>query len=167
MQQCPLAEAVELVARAHQSLIWDRTRQVLRLRSALREFFPADLQAFDDLTAGEALELLDRAPDPDRAVRLPRLTIVAALRRAGRCDLEGRATTIQQTLKADQLRQPRPGQTAYAAIECVVRMVGAKMQYRSRIFCRYGIRNARPSLSTPCRCGDGVDACVRGEEVCE
>jgi hypothetical protein len=31
----PTAEAVKLVARAHQSLVWDRTRQVLRLRSAL------------------------------------------------------------------------------------------------------------------------------------
>jgi transposase len=111
-----LAEAVKLVARAHQSLIWDRTRQVLRLRSTLREFFPAALQAFEDLTAGEALELLDRAPDPDRAARLPRLTIVAALRRAGRRDLEGRATAIAQTLKAEQLRQPRPVQNAYAAI---------------------------------------------------
>src|SRR4051812_37914057 len=112
----PIAEAVKLLARAHQSLIWDRTRQVLRLRSALREFFPAALQAFDDLAAGEALELLDRAPDPDRAARLPRLTIVAALRRAGRRDLEGRATAIAQTLKTEQLRQPRPVQNAYAAI---------------------------------------------------
>jgi transposase len=68
------AEAIKLVARAHQSLIWDRTRQVLRLRSALREFFPAALQAFDDLAASEALEALDRAPDPDpghAAVPLP------------------------------------------------------------------------------------------------
>ena len=45
----PQAEAMKLVARAHQSLIWDRSRQVLRLRSALREFFPAALDAFDDL----------------------------------------------------------------------------------------------------------------------
>jgi transposase len=112
----PIAEAVKLLARAHQSLIWDRTRQVLRLRSVLREFFPAALQAFDDLAAGEALELLDRAPDPDRAARLPRLTVIAALRRAGRRDLEGRATAILQTLKAEQLRQPRPVQNAYAAI---------------------------------------------------
>src|SRR4051795_1870186 len=111
----PIAEAVKLLARAHQSLIWDRTRQVLRLRSALREFFPAALEAFDDLAAGEALELLDRAPDPDRAARLPRITIVAALRRAGRRNLDDRATTIQQTLKAEQLRQPRPVQNAYAA----------------------------------------------------
>ena len=42
----PLAEAVKLTARAHQSLIWDRTRHVLRLRAALREFFPAALEAF-------------------------------------------------------------------------------------------------------------------------
>jgi hypothetical protein len=55
---------VKLVVRAHQSLFWDRTGQVLRLRSALREFFPAALHAFDDLSAGEALELLDRAPGP-------------------------------------------------------------------------------------------------------
>src|SRR3954471_17259604 len=72
-----LAEAVKLVARAHQSLIWDRTRQVLRLRSALREFFPAALQAFDDLAAPEALELLGWAPDPDRAAKLSRSQIAA------------------------------------------------------------------------------------------
>lgn len=112
----PTAEAVKLVARAHQTLIWDRTRQVLRLRSALREFFPAALQAFGDLAAGEAIELLDRAPDPDRAAHLSRLTVIAALRRAGRRDLEGRATAILQTLKAEQLRQPRPVQNAYAAV---------------------------------------------------
>jgi transposase len=112
----PAAEAVKLLARAHQNLIWDRTRQVLRLRAALREFFPAALQAFDDLTANEALELLDRAPDPDRAARLSRLTIVAALRRAGRRELDAKADAIQQTLRRDQLRQPGPVQRAYAAI---------------------------------------------------
>ena len=76
------AGAVKLVARTHQSLIWDRSRQLLRLRSALREFFPAALDAFDDLTAPDALELLGRAPDPDRAARLSRAQIAAALRRA-------------------------------------------------------------------------------------
>jgi hypothetical protein len=34
-------EAMKLVARSHQSMIWDRTRHVLRLRSALREYFVA------------------------------------------------------------------------------------------------------------------------------
>ena len=46
-----LAEAVKVLARAHQTLVWDRSRQVLRLRAALLEFFPAALQAFDDLAA--------------------------------------------------------------------------------------------------------------------
>jgi transposase len=110
------AEATKLVARAHQSLIWERTRHVLRLRSALREFFPAALHAFDDLAAPEALELLDRAPDPDRAARLSRTQIVAALRRANRRDLDGRTAAIQESLRVAQLRQPRPVQAAYAAI---------------------------------------------------
>jgi transposase len=68
----PAAEAIKLVARAHQTLIWDRSRAVLRLRAALRDFFPAALEIFDDLDAPEALELLARAPDPDRAARLSR-----------------------------------------------------------------------------------------------
>ena len=110
------AEAVKLIARAHQSLIWDRTRQVLRLRSALREFFPAALAAFDDLAAGEALELLDKAPDPVKAARLTQTTITAALRRAGRRNLEAKAAAIQHTLRTEQLRQPGPVQAAYAAI---------------------------------------------------
>jgi hypothetical protein len=45
------AQAVKVVARAHQALVWERTRHVLRLRSALREFFPAALGALEDLTA--------------------------------------------------------------------------------------------------------------------
>lgn len=44
----PHVEAMKVVARAHQSLIWDRTRHVLRLRSALREFYPAALAALSD-----------------------------------------------------------------------------------------------------------------------
>jgi hypothetical protein len=34
-----LAEALKVVARMHQSLIWDRQRHVLRLRAALRAYF--------------------------------------------------------------------------------------------------------------------------------
>jgi transposase len=45
-----LAEAVKVVARAHQTLIWERTRHTLRLRSALRDYFPAALEAYKVLT---------------------------------------------------------------------------------------------------------------------
>ena len=31
---------MRILTRAHQQLIWDRTRQTNRLRSALREYFP-------------------------------------------------------------------------------------------------------------------------------
>jgi transposase len=110
------AEATKLVARTHQTLIWDRTRQVLRLRSVLREFFPAALAAFDDLAASDTLELLGRAPDPDRAARLSRPQIAAALRRAHRRDPDAKAAAVQQTLRGAQLHQPAAVQTAYATI---------------------------------------------------
>ncbi|MFG2039054.1 IS110 family transposase [Dactylosporangium sp. NPDC048998] len=110
------AEVIKLVARTHQTLIWDRSRQVLRLRSALREFFPAALHAFDDLTTPDALELLAHAPDPDRAAALSRAQISAALRRANRRDIDAKTVRLQQLLRTAQLRQPGPVQTAYAAI---------------------------------------------------
>ena len=44
-----LAEAVKVLARAHQSMIWTRQRQTNQLRSTLREFYPAALDAFDEL----------------------------------------------------------------------------------------------------------------------
>ena len=109
-------EAIKLTARTHQSLIWDRTRHVLRLRSTLREYFPAALQAFDDLDAPEALELLGRAPDPDQAARLSIATITAALRRARRRHVEERAQRLRTVLRAQELRQPPVLQNAYAAV---------------------------------------------------
>jgi transposase len=112
----PLAEAVKLTARAHQSLIWDRSRHVLRLRAALREFFPAALQVFADLDAPDALELLGRAPDPGRAAALFRAKITAALTRANRRDAAAKAQQIQAALRAPHLRQPSEVQGAYAAI---------------------------------------------------
>jgi transposase len=111
-----LSEAIKLVARAHQSLVWDRTRHVLRLRSVLREFFPAALEAFTDLDAVDTLELLAFAPDPDRAARLSTAKITAALRRANRRNIEERAARIQSVLRAPALRQPGQVQAAFAAI---------------------------------------------------
>jgi transposase len=122
----PQAEAVKVVARSHQSLIWDRSRHVLRLRSALREFFPAALAAFDDLAAPDALELLGRAPDPDRGARLSRSQLAAALRRANRRNVPDKATQIHAALRAPALRQPSPVQSAYAAVVSTqVRLIAA------------------------------------------
>jgi len=109
-------EAIKLTARTHQSLIWDRTRHVLRLRSTLREYFPAALQAFSDLDAPDALELLGRAPDPDQATRLSIAVITTALKRARRRNVEDRAQQLWALLRAQELRQPPVLQTAYAAV---------------------------------------------------
>jgi transposase len=110
------SEAMKLIARSHQTMIWDRTRHVLRLRSALREYFPAALDAFDDLDAVDALALLEMAPDPETAARLSKARIGAALRQANRRNVEARAAEIRAVLQAPALRQPAPVQKAFAAV---------------------------------------------------
>jgi len=111
-----LAEAVKLLARAHQTMIWDRHRHLLRLRGALREFFPAALVAFEDLTAPDALELLQAAPDPASAARLSRARIRGALTRARRRSPDQRAVQVQAALRTQQLGQPEVVAGAYAAV---------------------------------------------------
>jgi transposase len=99
-----LAEAVKVLARAHQSLIWTRRRQANQLRSTLREFYPGALAAFEDLTAGDALSVLAVAPTPALGRRLSRSKIASALRRGGRQrNIDTKAEEIQAALRADQL----------------------------------------------------------------
>ena len=76
------AEGLKVLARTHKTLIWERTRQVQRLRHQLREYYPAALEAFDDLDAPDTLELLGKAPDPARAAKLTRAQVSASLKRA-------------------------------------------------------------------------------------
>ena len=111
----PVAEAVKLAARSHQTMIWERTRHLLRLRTALRESFPAALRAFEDLDAPDTLELLKLAPHPDTAAKLPRAQIVRALRSARRRNVEARAEQIRTLLRAPEIRQSGPVQAVYAA----------------------------------------------------
>jgi hypothetical protein len=111
----PQAEAVKVVTRAHKTLIWERTRHPLRLRHALREFFPAALVAVDDLTAVDALQLLAAAPDPRSAAALSIDTIEAALTRARRRDRATKAQAIAAALHAEYLAQPTVVAAAYAA----------------------------------------------------
>ena len=110
----PDAGAVKVVARTHKTLIWERTRHVQRLRHQLREYFPAALEAFGDLDATDALELLGKAPDPARAARLTRAQVSAALKRARRRDIPGKATAILAALRSEQLGQPPAVTAAYA-----------------------------------------------------
>jgi transposase len=111
------AQAVKVAARAHQTLIWERTRHTLRLRSALREFFPAALVAYADLglTGADTLELLTRAPAPAAAAKLTAAQVSAALRRARRHDVAARAEAVKDALRVPQLAQPAAVTAAYAA----------------------------------------------------
>jgi len=113
-----IAEAVKIAARGHQKLVWERTRHQLRMRSALREYFPSALDAYKDLglTGKDTLELLAKAPDPESAARLTTAQLTAALKRAGRRgDLTERAREIRAALRAEHLGQPAVIAEAYAA----------------------------------------------------
>ncbi len=112
-----LAEAIKLVARSHQSAIWSRRRLANQLRSALREYYPAALAAFDDLTSGDAVEVLAIAPTPEQGRSLPRSKIASALRRGGRqLNIDTKAAKIQTALRSEQLSQPVTVASAYGAI---------------------------------------------------
>jgi len=102
----PEAAGIKVLARTHKTMIWGRTREVQRLRHQLLEYYPAALEAFADLDAPDALELLGKAPDPQQGRRLTRAQVSAALKRAGRRDITGRATAILAALRSEQLAQP-------------------------------------------------------------
>ncbi|MBW0014860.1 transposase, partial [Mycobacterium sp.] len=110
------AEAIKVLARAHQSLIWARTRHANTLRSALREYYPAVLQAFESLTDRDALAILGRAPTPEQGRRLSESKIAAALKNAGRQrNIEARARQIQIALRSEQLAAPAAVAAAFGA----------------------------------------------------
>ncbi len=85
------------------------------MRHALREYFPAALEAFEDLHALDTLELLAKAPDPASAARLSLSQISAALQRARRRKIAEKAGRIQAALRAEHLGQPEIVVAAYAA----------------------------------------------------
>ena len=110
------AEAIKVLARAHQNLIWARTRHTNGLRSSLREYYPAALEAFEDLADRDALAILGRAPTPADAGRLSLSKIRAALKAAGRQrNLDSRALQIQEVLRREQLAAPAAVTAAFGA----------------------------------------------------
>jgi len=120
------AEAVKVLARGHQNLIWARTRHTNQLRNALREYYPAALEAFGDLTHRDAVAVLERAPTPEIGRSLSLNQLRSALRRGGRQRrIDDRATEIQVILRADQLSAPAVLSDAFAAItKATVGLIG-------------------------------------------
>ena len=109
-------EAIKVLARGHQNLIWARTRHTNALRSALREYYPAALEAFDDLHDRDALAVLGRAPTPAEAAHLSLSKIRSALKHAGRQrNLDARTQEIAAVLRTEQLAAPSAVTAAFAA----------------------------------------------------
>jgi len=111
-----LSKGVKVLARAHQTLIWERTRATNRLRSSLREYFPAALQTFDELAHRDALAVLAKAPTPSDAARLTPAKVRTLLRNAGgRRNIEPRADIIAAGLRIEALRAPAAVEAAHGA----------------------------------------------------
>jgi transposase len=113
-----LADALKLLARAHQSFIWDRQRHANRLRNALREFYPQALEAFGtELAERDAVAVLRVAPTPELGQRLSRSKITSALRRAGRGrNLEARSVAIHDALRSPQPQAPPTVSHAFGTV---------------------------------------------------
>ncbi|MBX7432684.1 IS110 family transposase, partial [Mycobacterium sp. Y57] len=98
-------EAIAVLARAHQSLVWARTRHSNTLRAELGQYYPAALAAFPDIDSRDALAVLHRAPGPAQGAALSLSKISAALKAAGRQrNIDTRAREIQSALRSRHLR---------------------------------------------------------------
>src|SRR5665213_752861 len=113
-----LVNAVQVLARAHQNVIWSRQRQVNALRSSLKDYSPGALEAFgNDFSHMDAVAVLAVAPTPALGRTLSRSKIIGALKRGGRQrKLDERAAQIQEVLRREQLHQPPILEDAYGKV---------------------------------------------------
>ncbi|MFC9634353.1 IS110 family transposase [Streptomyces mirabilis] len=105
-----LARAIAVLARAQQDATWNRQQMSNQLRSLLREYYPAALDAFAAWTNGlcrpEARELLKLAPTPAKAAKLTRAQITSALKRSGRKrGVEADTERLREALRVDWARE--------------------------------------------------------------
>src|SRR5882724_10583300 len=105
-----LAQAIAVLARAQQDTVWDRTTAHNRLRSCLREYYPAFLAAYASADGGimrpDARAVLAAAPAPADAARLTVTQLRAILRKAGRRrGIDTEAARLREALRLPQMRQ--------------------------------------------------------------
>lgn len=119
--------AVAVLARAHQDAVWTQLRDAGRLRSLLREFFPAALAAFPNLATRTATTVLAAAPTPAAAAELTDADLDRLLRETGRRGIRrSEPARLRATLTAKQLRQPAAVEKAMGqAVQSIVRTLAA------------------------------------------
>ncbi|MFE7122200.1 IS110 family transposase [Streptomyces sp. NPDC057654] len=106
-----LARAITVLARAQQDAVWHRQQLVNQVRSLLKTFYPAALDAFQGKQHGlarpEVRTVLATAPTPARAAKLSIAQLQAALRRAGRSrGIEAEARRLREIFRSEHARQP-------------------------------------------------------------
>ena len=133
------AEAIKVLARAHQNLIWARQRIGNQLRSVLREFYPGALHTFGDLASFDAIAVLGVAPTPTQGRALSKAKVRKTLASGGRkLRLDERSAEIVEGLRAPQLGAPAAVEEAFghqvASLVAVVATLQAQIsQLRAEV----------------------------------
>ncbi len=105
-----LAQAIAVLARAQQDAVWTRTGAHNKLRSHLREYYPAFLAAFAGARGGimrpEARVILAAAPTHAAASTLTLAQLRTLLAKAGRSrGVDAEATRLREVFRGPQMRQ--------------------------------------------------------------
>jgi transposase len=105
-----LAQAIAVLARAQQDAVWDRTQAHNKLRSHLREYYPAFLAAYAPAKGGimrpDARAVLAAAPTPADAATLTLTRLRGLLKKAGRSrGIDTEAARLREAFRAPQMRQ--------------------------------------------------------------
>jgi hypothetical protein len=145
------ARAITVLARAQQDAVWARQQTANQLRSVLRQFYPALLQAGavwqNGLARPEIRELLRIAPTPGTAARLSTARIETALRRAGRSrGITPRPSGSRPSSVATMPANPRPSKTPWGSRRpacCSSSTLPARPSTSS------APQSRKPSLATP------------------
>lgn len=107
-----LVQAISVLARAQQDAVWNRQQLVNQVRSLLREYYPAALDAFQakqhGLARPEARAVLAACPTPTRAAKATVAQLRAARKRAGRTrGIDAEADRLKTVFRANHPRQPQ------------------------------------------------------------
>jgi transposase len=104
-----LAQAIAVLARAQQDAVWNRTQAHNKLRSHLREYFPAFLTAFAGAKGGiarpDARAVLAAAPAPADAAKLTAAQLRSALKKARLRGIDAEAGRLREVFRRPQMRQ--------------------------------------------------------------
>ena len=113
-----LAQAIAVLARGGQDATWQRQHVANQLRSLLRQYFPAAIEAFPTAKSGlagvEARTILAAAPTPALAAKLTKPRLRQLLLKAGRQrNIDVCTDRLHSIFSREQLRQPARVEAAF------------------------------------------------------